>query len=179
MWRRLRLDYVAVALFALGIAVALRLGAFTAPRGTVSTGDSTSLPTYVLLLPVGAWFTGTVLSVRMFEGAAKRLPIPRPPRFGPIVRGILNRSLSRRTRSLVTGIVGVGLVVAFGVAMALFAASYESGLERTPQHSNPSGLSPRRRRRSPSRLETGIRLTYEGRSYLSCIGTNGRSASPV
>lgn len=125
-WRRLRLDYVAVAVTAIAIAIALRTAAFDSPAGSVSTGSATSLPSYLLLLPLTAWFAGTLLSVRGFEAVATRLPVPAPPRFGPLVRGILSRSLSRRSRALATGIAGVGLVVAFGMAIAVFTATYDS-----------------------------------------------------
>ncbi len=125
-WRRLRLDYVAVAVSAIAIAIALRTAAFDSPAGSVSTGEATSLPSQLLLLPLAAWFAGTLLSVRGFEAVATRLPVPAPPRFGPLVRGILARSLSRRSRALATGIVGVGLVVAFGMAIGVFAATYDN-----------------------------------------------------
>lgn len=125
-WRRLRLDYAAVAAAAIGVTVALRSGAFDSPPGSVSVGKGTSLASHLLLLPLTAWFAGTLLSVRAFEAVATRLPVAAPPRFGPMVSGILNRSLSRRPRSLITGIVGVGLVIAFGMALAVFAASYDN-----------------------------------------------------
>lgn len=125
-WRRLRLDYAAVAAAAIAAAIAVRTGAFDSPAGSVSTGTKTSLASHLLLLPLTTWFAGTLLSVRAFEAVATNLPVAAPPRFGPMVRGILNRSLSRRPRPLVTGIVGVGLVIAFGMALAIFAASYDA-----------------------------------------------------
>ncbi|MGH2945114.1 MAG: FtsX-like permease family protein [Solirubrobacteraceae bacterium] len=125
-WRRLRLDYAAVAVATIASVIALRAGAFDAPAGSVSQGVSTSLRSHLLLLPLTAWFTGALLSVRVFEGIATRLPVTRPPRFGPLVAGILARSLSRRSRALVTGIVGVSLVIAFGVGLAVFVATYDA-----------------------------------------------------
>ncbi len=64
--------------------------------------------------------------MRLFEGVARNLRTPAPPRFGPVVRGILARTLSRRPGALVTGIVGAALVIAFGVGLAFFAATYDS-----------------------------------------------------
>lgn len=124
-WRRLRLDYGAVAVAGVATVIALQAGAFDAPAGAVSTGTATSLSIHLLLLPLTAWFAGTLVLVRAFEGVATHLPVPAAPRFGPLVRGILGRSLSRRTRALVTGIVGVGLVIAFGMALSIFAATYD------------------------------------------------------
>lgn len=126
IWRRMRLDYAAVAISVIVTGIALRAGAFDAPAGSVSLGESTSLPSYLLLLPLTAWFAGTLLSVRAFEGVATRLPVTAPPRFGPLVRGVLARSLSRRRRPLVTGVVGVGLVIAFGMGLAVFAGTYDA-----------------------------------------------------
>jgi putative ABC transport system permease protein len=125
-WRRLHLDLILVAAAALGAVIAVRAGAFDAPAGSVSTGEATSLPSHLLLLPLMAWFAGTLFSVRAFEGIATRLPVAAAPRFGPLVSGILSRSLRRRPRALVTGIVGVGLVTAFGTGLAVFAATYDA-----------------------------------------------------
>lgn len=140
VWRRLRLDYGAAALAGGGAAVALSSGAFDAPLGSVSAGESTSLPAHLLLLPLSAWFAGTLLSVRAFEGVARHLPVPAPPRFGPVVRGILSRSLRRRPRALVTGIVGVGLVTAFGIALAVFAATYDAAKQADAKFTVGSNL---------------------------------------
>jgi putative ABC transport system permease protein len=149
LWRRLRLDFVAVLAVAAASVIALRNGAFDAPIASVSTGQSVALSTHLLLLPLGAWFAGTLLSVRVFEVLAKRLPVSGPPRFGPLVRGILSRSLSRRPKGLVTGIVGVGLVVAFGVGLASFAATYDAAKQADSKFTVGSNL-----RISPSPLST-------------------------
>lgn len=125
-WRRRRLDYVALAIAAVATLIAVRNGAFDAPSGVVSTGIATTLRSHLLVLPLGVWFAGTLLSVRFFETAARHLPSTPPPRFGAVVRGLLSRTLSRRSVALVTGIVGVGLVIAFGMGLAMFAATYEA-----------------------------------------------------
>jgi putative ABC transport system permease protein len=125
-WRRRRLDYVALALAAAGALVAVRSGAFDAPAGNVSTGVATTLRSHLLLLPLGVWFAGTLLSVRAFQALARNLPHAPPPRFGTVVRGLLARTLARRPAALVTGIVGVGLVLAFGVGLAVFASTYDA-----------------------------------------------------
>ena len=124
-WRRLRLDYAAMAILGCAALIAVIRGGFDAPAGAVSTGEATALKSHLLALPLGVWFAGTVLSVRAFEELARRSPIAAPPRFGSIVGGILARTLSRRARTLATGITGVALVVAFGVGLAIFAATYD------------------------------------------------------
>ncbi len=125
-WRRLRLDYIAVALTGIAAAVAVRRGAFETPAGSVSAGQSISLPSHLLLLPLGAWIAGTVLAVRAPESVARWLPVARPPRFGALVPGVLGRSLKRRTGPLIIGVLGVGLVAAFGVGLATFASTYDA-----------------------------------------------------
>ncbi|HEY8093757.1 MAG TPA: FtsX-like permease family protein, partial [Acidimicrobiales bacterium] len=125
-WRRWRLDVVLVATALVATVVALAVGAFDAPAGSVSLGQSASLPTYLLLAPMVAWIGGTLLSVRVLQAGTAHLPIPAPPRFGPVVRGTLTRSLRRRSWTLGTAMVGLGLVVAFGLNLAVFSSSYDA-----------------------------------------------------
>jgi putative ABC transport system permease protein len=61
----------------------------------------------------------------VFRAGAARAPVPARPRFGPVVWGTLGRSLRRRSWALAGGTVGVGLVIAFGVGLAIFAATYD------------------------------------------------------
>ncbi|MEO7197066.1 MAG: FtsX-like permease family protein [Solirubrobacterales bacterium] len=150
-WRRFRLDYGAVLIALVATLIALRNGAFDSPVASVSTGQSAALSPSLLLLPLGAWFAGTLLSVRAFEGVARGLPVTTPPRFGPLVRGILGRSLSRRPRGLVTGIVGVGLVIAFGIGLAFFASTYDAAKQADSEFTvgsnlriTPSPISPKK-----------------------------------
>jgi putative ABC transport system permease protein len=125
-WRRLRLDFALLAGAAIAEVVAFRAGAFDAPTGSVSAGEAVSIPSPLLLPALVAWFGGTLLSVRVFQAIASRLPLPAPPRFGPLIRGTLRRSVKRRSRTLAAGIVGVGLVVAFGMSLAMFTATYDA-----------------------------------------------------
>ena len=171
VWRRLRLDYLGVALAATTALIAVRNGSFDSPSGAVSTGESTSLRSQLLLLPLGVWFAGTLLSVRGFEGVARHLPIVAPPRFGPILRGILGRTLSRRSRALATGITGVALVIAFGVGLAIFAASYNASKAADARFTVGSNL-----RVTPSPLAAKPRPA----SYAKQLTVDGvASATPV
>ena len=79
-WRRLRLDLVLLAVAAVAELIALRSGAFDAQSASVSAGASVSLPSRMLVAPLVAWIGGVLLSVRLFEGAASRLPVPARPR---------------------------------------------------------------------------------------------------
>jgi putative ABC transport system permease protein len=149
-WRRLRLDFALLAVAAVAEAVAFGAGAFDTTGGSVFAGRSVSLPSYLLLAPVVAWFGGILLSVRSFQAATARIPIPSPPRFGTVIRGTLGRSLRRRSWALATGTVAVGLVIAFGTGLALFTATYDAAKARDARFTvgsdlrvTPSVLSPR------------------------------------
>lgn len=124
-WRRLRLDFVLLAATAAGAWFALRGHAFDAPAGSVYEGRAVSLPSYLLVIPIGAWIGGVLLSVRAFDAFASRVPVPAAPRFGALVYGSLARSVRRRSWSLAGGIAAVGLIVAFGTSLAIFAATYD------------------------------------------------------
>jgi putative ABC transport system permease protein len=149
-WRRWRLDFALLAAAAIAEAIALGGGAFDTPAGSVYEGQSVSLPSHLMLAPLIAWIGGMLLSVRILEAIASRSPVPARPRFGPLIRGTLSRSLRRRTWAFVTGSLGVGLVVAVGVSLAIFAASYDAAKAADSKlvvgsdlRVTPSALSPR------------------------------------
>jgi putative ABC transport system permease protein len=125
-WRRLGLDLGMLAAAAVAEAVALATEALDPPSGSVYEGVGISLPTRLLPAPLIAWIGGVLLCVRLFLAIASRLPRPSPIRFGPVVRGVLSRSLRRRSWSLATGVIGLGLVVAFGTSLAIFTATYDA-----------------------------------------------------
>jgi putative ABC transport system permease protein len=123
-WRRLHLDYALLAVAAIAEVAAIAAGAFDPPSGSVSAGEAVSLPSRLLIAPLVAWFGGMLLAVRVCMGITSRLPVP-APRFGSVVRGTLGRSLKRRSWGLATGMLAIGLVVSFGMALAMFAATYD------------------------------------------------------
>jgi putative ABC transport system permease protein len=125
-WRRLRLDFVLLVVTVAGEIIALRTGAFDAPAGSVYEGRAVSLPSHLLLAPVGVWIAGVLLSVRVFDAIATRVPIPPAPRFGSPVWGNLARSVRRRSWSLAGGVAAVALVVAFGTSLVIFTATYDA-----------------------------------------------------
>ncbi len=162
-WRRLRLDFVLLAVLVAGEAVALGTGVFDAPPGSVYEGRAVSLPTALLLAPVVAWIAGVMLSLRVFDALASRLPLPAATGFGTPVWGILVRSLRRRSWTLAGGTSAVALVVAFGMSLAIFTATYDAAkgadarfLVGSDMRVTPSVLSTRPHPSSfASRLRTG------------------------
>ncbi|MGI9098058.1 MAG: FtsX-like permease family protein [Solirubrobacteraceae bacterium] len=111
---------------AIGV-LAFRAARFDPQSGSVSEGRAVSaMPSHLLLAPLMLWFAGVLVAARGVRGLVSRLPLPAPPRFGALLSGTLRRSLRRRARSLGTGIAGVALVVAFGIALALFSDTYDA-----------------------------------------------------
>jgi putative ABC transport system permease protein len=125
-WRRLGLDLALLAAAVIIEVVAIRRGALDPPTGSVYAGLAVSLPAGLLPAPLIVWVGGLLLCVRALLGLAAHAPAPSNRRFGAIVPGISGRGLRRRSGDLASGIVGLGLVVAFGVGLALFAATYDA-----------------------------------------------------
>jgi putative ABC transport system permease protein len=126
LWRRLRLDLALLATAVVAEVAAVRTGALDPPSGSVYSGVAVTLPSRLLVAPMFAWGGGILLSVRSLLAIASLLPRPSSERFGPVVGGILSRSLRRRSSALATGTIGLGLVVAFGMSLAIFTATYEA-----------------------------------------------------
>ncbi len=126
VWRRMGLGLVLLAAAGIAELVAIRTGALDPSSGSVYAGVAIPLPSRLLLAPVIAWIGGLLLCVRLLVALASHLPRSSSLRFGSIVRGILSRSLRRRTWSLATGTIGLGLIVSFGVSLAIFAATYDA-----------------------------------------------------
>jgi putative ABC transport system permease protein len=149
LWQRWGLDFVLLAVALTAEIVAVQSGAFDAPITSVAEGEVVSLPSYLLLAPMIAWVAGVLLAVRVSQALAARVRVPNP-RFGPLVGGVMRRSLRRRPRALATGIAGVALVGAFGVSIILFAATYDEAKAADARFTvgaelriTPSVLSPR------------------------------------
>jgi putative ABC transport system permease protein len=123
-------DLAVVAGAAVIGVVALRAARVEPASGSVSEGRAVSaMPSQLLLAPLMLWSAGAFVASRTVRAIAARLPLPAPPRFGPLLSGTLRRSLRRRARPLGTGIAGVALVVAFGTALALFSDAYAGAKE--------------------------------------------------
>jgi putative ABC transport system permease protein len=177
-WRRFGLDFALLAVAGIAEAVALRAGAFDAPMGSVSTGQSVSLPTYLLLAPLLAWIGGILLAVRFFEALAARAPAAEPPRFGSVIGGTFARSLGRRSWPFAAGVLGVGLVTALGMSLATFAATYDDAKAADSTFTvgsdlrlTPSPLDPH-----PIRPSFASRLRVAGVSAVTPVATKPENA---
>lgn len=170
-WRRFHLDLVVLGMTLAAAVAAERLGYFDAPKGNVTQGVHTILRSELLLLPISGWLAGIALGGRLCEVSARRTPFAAPPRFGGVVRGLLARSVSRRSRGLFLGVVGVGLVVAIGTGLAVFATSYQQAKAADARFTVGSDL-----RITPSPLSTRAHPA----SYASSLLVPGvSSTTPV
>ena len=125
LWQRAGLDVAMLAAAVVLEIAAIRRGALDPPTGSVYAGIGISLPTNLLSIPVLAWVGGVLLCVRLVVAIAPQAPVP-THHFGRVVLGVSSRSLRRRAIDLTGGILGLGLVVAFGTGLALFAATYDA-----------------------------------------------------
>jgi putative ABC transport system permease protein len=122
LWQRLYLDVVALAVSGLIYWMTARTG-FSAVVNPDSN-PTLSLSIYMFFAPALLWLGATLLLVRLRgravawlagRGAGNRRTTP---------RGFLLASASRRGSSINRGLVLVGLLLAFGVNLAVFTATY-------------------------------------------------------
>ena len=96
------------------------------PAGAVSTGRRRRCARSCWCCRWRAGSPGRCCSVRALRGSRRAAAAAGAAALRAVVAGILARTLSRRCRRSSPGIVGVGLVVAFGSGLAIFAATYDS-----------------------------------------------------
>ena len=125
-WRRFHLDLVVLVIAFVAQLIALQLGAFDAPAGSVYAGQSVSLPLQLLIPPILAWLAGTLLIARVLYAITERAASRHTaPRFGGLLSGVLWRSITRRLAALTGGVVTLALVVGLGTMLASFATVYD------------------------------------------------------
>ncbi len=122
LWQRLYLDLLALAISGLIYWLTARTG-FSAVVNPDSN-PTLSLSVYMFFAPALLWLGATLLLVRLRGGAlawlAKRGAGNRPT----TLRGFLLASAGRRGAAINRGLVVVGLLLAFGVNLGLFTATY-------------------------------------------------------
>ncbi|MFN8215084.1 MAG: ABC transporter permease [Solirubrobacterales bacterium] len=123
LWQRLYLDLIALAISGLIYWLTASTG-FSAVVNPDSN-PTLSLSIYMFFAPALLWIGATLLLVRLrgrlFASAAKRLGGERPSSR----RGFLFASASRRGAEINRGLVLVGLLLAFGVSLGVFSATYD------------------------------------------------------
>ncbi len=126
LWRRYGLD----ALLLLAVVAlewhARRTGALAGVAGSVYYGRPVSLRLQLAVVPIGVWVGGVWLLVRVIERCFAWWPLPRSGWFGPPIRGLLTRSIHRRSWATAAGVIMIGLIVALGTGVVSFGASYDA-----------------------------------------------------
>ena len=123
LWQRLYLDVLALAVAGLVYWLTVRTG-FSAVVNPDSN-PTLSLSVYMFLAPVLLWIGATLLLVRARGRAiawlADRVTGGRATSWG----GFLLASAGRRGAAINRGLIIVGLLLAFGVELGLFTATYD------------------------------------------------------
>jgi putative ABC transport system permease protein len=123
LWRRLYLDFAALAISGLIYWLTASTG-FSAVVNPDSN-PTLSLSIYMFFAPTLLWVGATLLLVRLrgtvFSAVASRL---RGSEQYPGRRTFLLASASRRGPAINRGLIFVGLLLAFGVSLGVFAATY-------------------------------------------------------
>jgi putative ABC transport system permease protein len=123
LWLRLHVDVVCLAVSGLIYWLTARTG-FSAVVDPDSN-PTLSLSVYMFFAPALLWIGATLLLVRLRGGvlawAARRVAGTRPQ----TLRGFLLASAGRRGAAINRGLVVVGLLLAFGVNLGIFSATYD------------------------------------------------------
>jgi putative ABC transport system permease protein len=123
LWRRLGLDFVALAISGLIYWLTARTG-FSAVVNPDSN-PTLSLAVYMFFAPALLWIGVTLLLVRvrgrLFGWLARRAAGRRERGWGTL----LLASTSRRAEAINRGLIVLGLLLAFGVSLGVFVATYD------------------------------------------------------
>lgn len=123
LWQRLYLDVAALVASGLIAWLTARTG-FSAVVNPDSN-PTLSLSVYMFFGPALLWIGATLLLVRLRGRAVAWLARRGAGNRPTTARGLLLASVSRRGPSINRGLVLVGLLLAFGVNLAIFSATYD------------------------------------------------------
>ena len=130
LWRLLGIDFLILATVVAVEWYQRRHGGFEGVRGSVYYGRAVSLQLHLVIVPIGIWLGGVLVLGRVVERVFAHLPLPRRHRFGRPLRGLLTRSIRRRSWAAASAAIMVGLIVALGTSVASFSASYDQAKAR-------------------------------------------------
>ncbi len=130
LWRLLGIDFLILATVVAVEWYQRRHGGFEGVRGSVYYGRAVSLQLHLVIVPIGIWLGGVLVLGRLVERVFAHLPLPRRHRFGRPLRGLLTRSIRRRSWAAASAAIMVGLIVALGTSVASFSASYDQAKAR-------------------------------------------------
>jgi putative ABC transport system permease protein len=123
LWRRAKLDLVAIGVGAAILAINLAGGGL---KQSPQRGPSVALSFYVLLAPIALWIGLTLLAVRGLLAVSERRFRPESGRPLPSWRGAALRWLGRRPARTAVAVVLGALAVAFATEVVSFVGTYQS-----------------------------------------------------
>lgn len=123
LWQRLYLDVIALAAAGLIYWLTERTG-FSAVVNPDSN-PTLSLSVYMFFGPALLWIGATLLLVRLRAGSIAWLAGRLAGGRATTTRGFLLASASRRGASINRGLITLGLLLAFGVNLGIFTATYD------------------------------------------------------
>ena len=123
LWQRLYLDVLALAISGLIYWLTARTG-FSAVVNPDSN-PTLSLSVYMFFAPALLWLGATLILVRIRGGAVAWIARRGAGRRPTTTRGFLLASAGRRGSAVNRGLVVVGLLLAFGVNLGIFTATYD------------------------------------------------------
>jgi putative ABC transport system permease protein len=130
LWRLLGIDFLILATVVAVEWYQRRHGGFEGVRGSVYYGRAVSLKLHLVIVPIGIWLGGVLVLGRVVERVFAHVPLPRRHRFGRPLRGLLTRSIRRRSWAAASAAIMVGLIIALGTSVASFSASYSQAKAR-------------------------------------------------
>lgn len=140
VWRRARLDVVAVAVVAVGTALAIRTHAFDGAAGSVYFGRSVELNLPMLVLPVAVWLGGSLLAARLFGSMLGRSQPRSTSAIGRPLTSLFRLSVGRRPWAVGNGALVVALIVALTSSLGAFTSSYDTTKEKDARFANGSDI---------------------------------------
>src|SRR5438067_8306864 len=123
LWRRLYLDVIALAISGLIYWLTARTG--SSAVGNPDSSPTLSLSVYMFSAPALLWLGATLLLVRLRGRVLAWLAARAAGGRASTPRGFLLVSASRRGAAINRGLVVVALLLAFGVNLGLFSATYD------------------------------------------------------
>ncbi len=122
LWRRCGFDMAGIAVVVVATGMVLATSGFEGVPGSVYVGRSVQLPLGLLVLPIGIWVAGCFLGGRICAWALAR---NRAADSDKSFRMLFVNSIIQRAWPLAEAAIILGLIVALGTSLAVFAASYD------------------------------------------------------
>ncbi len=140
LWRRAQLDVVGVVLIVAGTIWAVTSNAFDGAAGSVYFGRSVQLNLWLLILPVAAWISGSLVAARLISHGLRRADPRSTPTLGRVAPALYRRSVGRRPWAISNGAIVTSLIVGMATSLAAFTASYDVAKSADARYANGADI---------------------------------------